>query len=159
MMNEEKNISMKKIELKVQKGAYWWEAEGLRFECRQCGACCGGEPGAIWVTADETRAIAEFLSVDDSELRQKYLTRNMGRNSIKEQKNYDCVFLKRNLGLCGIYKARPLQCRLFPFWPSILGDKNIWNYYAAKCSGMNRGKLYTQEMIKSLQSVEIWQDL
>lgn len=137
----------------------WWECDGVRFECRQCGVCCGGEPGAIWVTGKEIHAIAEFLCLDEPSFRCQYLTRNMGRSSIKELENYDCIFLKRNQMLCEIYNVRPLQCSLFPFWPSILRDKQMWDYYSKKCPGMNYGKLYTPEMIYSLQKLEIWQDL
>lgn len=142
-----------------QSKGYWWESEGVRFECEQCGSCCGGEPGAIWVTPAEIAALAEFLGIDEPELRAKYLTRREGRSSIKELENYDCIFLSRNKGLCEIYKVRPLQCSLFPFWPSLLRDQNIWNSYATICPGMNKGKLYTPDMIRSLQKMEIWQDL
>lgn len=142
-----------------QNKEYWWEDEGVRFECEQCGSCCGGEPGAIWVTPAEITALAEFLGMEEQALRAEYLTRSGGRSSIKELENYDCVFLSRNKGLCEIYKVRPLQCRLFPFWPSLLRDQNIWNYYATICPGMSKGKLYTPEMIKSFQKKEIWQDL
>ena len=31
------------------KGQQAWYSEGLRFECTQCGACCSGEPGYVWV--------------------------------------------------------------------------------------------------------------
>lgn len=159
MMPERKNVNKMNNEQKEQTGTYWWEAEGLLFECKQCGSCCCGEPGAIWVTPEEITEIADFLGISEPELRAGYLTRDAGRSSIREQENYDCVFLKRNIMNCGIYKARPLQCRLFPFWPSILRDKNIWNYYATRCPGMNQGKLYTSDIIKSFKNIEIWQDL
>lgn len=139
--------------------APWWEKEEVRFECRQCGRCCGGEPGAIWVTAEETKRIAEFLELSETAFRKRYLTRNMGRSSIRELENYDCTFLKRNAAACSIYEVRPLQCRLFPFWPSILRDKAIWDYYAGRCPGMNHGKRYTKEMLEDLQKTDIWNDL
>ncbi|MDL2298771.1 YkgJ family cysteine cluster protein [Synergistaceae bacterium OttesenSCG-928-D05] len=142
-----------------ENSTQWWEREEVRFECKQCGNCCGGEPGAIWLTAQETAAIAASLELSEAEFRKQYLTRNMGRSSIKELENYDCIFLKRNQNLCAIYEVRPLQCKLFPFWPSILRDKNVWNYYATRCPGMNSGKLYTKEIILNLQKMDIWQDL
>lgn len=147
------------VKREEQNKKHWWEDEGVRFECAQCGSCCGGAPGSIWVTPAEITAIAELLGIEEQTLRAEYLTRREGRSSIKERENYDCIFLSRNKGLCEIYKVRPLQCRLFPFWPSLLRDQNIWNSYAAICPGMNKGKLYTPDMIKSLQKTEIWQDL
>lgn len=143
----------------MEEKQFWWEKDGLRFECVQCGRCCGIEPGSIWVTPEEIRRIAEFLDIDEIKLRMEYLTRNMGKTSIKELDNFDCVFLERNSHCCAIYKVRPLQCRLFPFWPSLLKSKKIWNYYANKCPGMNNGKLYTPEMIKMYQKIDVWPDL
>jgi Fe-S-cluster containining protein len=35
----------------------------LNFTCTQCGNCCSGEPGYVWVTKEEIRRIAEFLSL------------------------------------------------------------------------------------------------
>jgi len=148
-----------KNELVETKSEFWWQRETVRFECLKCGGCCGGEPGTIWVTAAEISQIAEFIGEDETKLRENYLTRRDGRSSIKELENYDCVFLRRSEGRCAIYSVRPLQCRLFPFWPSILRDKNIWNYYAFRCPGMDKGKIYTSEMIQSLKNYNIWQDL
>ena len=54
-----------------------------------------------------------------------------GRLGIKEKENYDCYFLDCGTKRCKIYKVRPLQCRMFPFWPSMLSDKRVWDYYAA----------------------------
>ena len=36
-----------------------WYADGLRFACTQCGNCCTGEPGFVWVNDAEIAAIAE----------------------------------------------------------------------------------------------------
>jgi Fe-S-cluster containining protein len=36
-----------------------------------------------------------------------------------------CVFLSAN-GQCGIYETRPLQCRTYPFWPSLLATPEDW---------------------------------
>ncbi|MDO4559567.1 MAG: YkgJ family cysteine cluster protein [bacterium] len=127
---------------------YWWERDGVRFACAACGRCCGGEPGSIWVTPGEREKIARELGIDELTLRKEYLTRREGRCSIKERENYDCIFLGLNSRRCEIYKVRPLQCRLFPFWPSMLRDKKIWNYYADYCPGMNNGKHYSPEILR-----------
>lgn len=148
-----------KNELEVTSGKFWWEDEGLLFECLQCGGCCGGEPGAIWVTAGEIKSIADFLGEDEEEFRSVRLRWDYGRNSIREQPNYDCLFLKRTEKLCAIYQVRPSQCSLFPFWPSMLRDREVWDYYAARCPGMDGGRRYTPEMIRALQKQSAWLDL
>lgn len=77
---------------------YWWERDGVRFECTACGRCCGGEPGSIWVTPAERARIAGELGIDEIALRKEYLTRREGRCSIKEMENYDCIFLNETRG-------------------------------------------------------------
>ena len=39
-------------------------ADGLRFECTQCGNCCTGPPGRVWFSEEEGEAMAENLGVD-----------------------------------------------------------------------------------------------
>lgn len=139
--------------------SYWWEESGVRFQCRECGACCGGQPGTVWVTPDERARIAAELVVSPAEFRQKYLFRTEGKCSLNECENYDCIFLERNSKRCRIYKVRPLQCRLFPFWPSMLKDKNIWNNYADSCPGMNNGKLYSPDLLRRFLNLASAQQL
>ena len=38
-----------------------WYADGLQFTCTQCGDCCTGDPGVVWVTDEELKAIADHL--------------------------------------------------------------------------------------------------
>ena len=35
-----------------------WYRDGLRFECTQCGKCCTGAPGYVWVDDDEVEALS-----------------------------------------------------------------------------------------------------
>lgn len=137
----------------------WWEDEGLDFECQGCGRCCGGEPGEIWVTPAERAKIAAELGMDEASFRKECLTRIDGRCSIREKENYDCLFLDGETKRCKIYKVRPLQCRMFPFWPSMLTDKRIWDYYAAFCPGMGNGKHYEPELVRKYFELPAAQEL
>ena len=95
-----------------------WYADGLHFECGQCGQCCTGEPGYVWVSRHELGLIAKFLKVSEAELRDDH-TRRVGlRISLTERPNGDCTFLNnaKEGGGCRIYSVRPLQCRTWPFW-------------------------------------------
>jgi Fe-S-cluster containining protein len=72
--------------------------------------------------------------------------------SLKEKSNYDCIFW--NSG-CTVYHSRPLQCRTFPFWKSILCSAEAWEAAAESCPGINSGPLRGYEEIKEcLQSRE-----
>ena len=37
-----------------------WFQDGLHFECTQCGKCCTGEPGFVWVNDEEIDKLAKF---------------------------------------------------------------------------------------------------
>ena len=88
--------------------------------CETCeGRCCTGESGYIYVTKEEIFAIAELLEMDVNEFALKYLFKKGYKYSIKERKvgdSYECVFYDKHNNGCTIYKARPKQCRTFPFW-------------------------------------------
>ena len=102
-----------------------WYSEGLKFKCTQCGKCCTGAPGYVWVTEKEMEAMALFLKISVQEFMQKYVRRVGQRYSLLEsKKTYDCVFLKDKK--CLVYGARPLQCRTYPWWPQILTSEQPW---------------------------------
>ena len=37
-----------------------WFSQGLRFTCSQCGNCCSGGPGFVWVSDEEIAKLADF---------------------------------------------------------------------------------------------------
>ncbi len=139
-----------------------WYAAGLHFECMQCGGCCSGPAeGYIWVTRPEIELVADFLKISAGQLRQKYLKRVGLRTTIIERPNTkDCIFLNHGLHggqkRCIIYAVRPSQCRIWPFWPSNLTRPGAWNKAAQKCSGINRGKLYSSEEIERIKKAKQW---
>ena len=44
---------------------------------------------------------------------------------LKRKDDAACIFLNP-IGQCNIYDVRPIQCRTYPFWPSILKNKQTW---------------------------------
>lgn len=119
----------------------WYQA-GLSFECTQCGNCCSGPPGYVWVTRQEITKIAKYLERDDGQLDRSQLRRVGLRHSLTEKSNGDCIFLVRKNGkaTCGIYPVRPVQCRTWPFWDVNLHSPDDWNQTAKDCPGINRGE-------------------
>ena len=90
-------------------------------KCATCeGNCCIGESGYIWITIAEIDTLAKHLNISTQECFDKYLLKFGYKFSIKEKKisqnNYACVFFDLEKKQCGIYEARPTQCRTFPFW-------------------------------------------
>jgi len=135
-----------------------WYAEGLQFKCTQCGNCCSGPPGHVWVSKEEVARIAEHLGRPDGKLGSEYLRRAGFRHSLTEKPNGDCVFLKREGGktLCSIYTVRPLQCRTWPFWNENLKSEDAWFAAAEKCPGMNTGKQYGFVAIEEIRLKKSW---
>ncbi|HUU82421.1 MAG TPA: YkgJ family cysteine cluster protein [Phycisphaerae bacterium] len=130
-----------------------WYAAGLHFECSQCGNCCSGPPGYVWVTKGQIKAIAEFLGREDGTLDKSQLRRVGLRYSLTERPGGDCIFLKRegDKAGCSIYPVRPTQCRTWPFWSENLRSSDGWNRAALLCPGMNVGRHYSFVAIEELR--------
>ncbi|MEX0818019.1 MAG: YkgJ family cysteine cluster protein, partial [Pirellulaceae bacterium] len=98
-----------------------WYKDGLRFKCTQCGDCCTGAPGYVWVNKAEIEALAAERGEPDVETFESEYVRKIGiRRSLREFPNGDCVFFDSEKRKCTVYNARPRQCRTWPFWDSNL---------------------------------------
>ena len=130
-----------------------WYTDGLRFECTQCGNCCTGDPGVVWVDEDELQAIADFLQVSLGEVRLEH-TRLYGRRvSLREFANGDCTFFDGATRRCRIYPVRPRQCRTWPFWRSNLESPQTWTETGQGCPGINCGELVQLDEIERRAAV------
>lgn len=137
------------------QGPREWYAEGLQFECTQCGNCCTGPPGYVWVSDDELKEIAAVLGLSVAEAESRYTRHLHGRRSLAEapgEHGYDCIFLDRTTipgkAICGVYRARPVQCRTWPFWPENLRHPRDWQRAGRTCPGLATGPLIPIESIR-----------
>ena len=135
-----------------------WYADGLHFRCEQCGQCCTGDPGYVWVSRYELGLIAKFLKLSEIDLRAGHIRRVGLRLSLKERPNGDCTFLEDGKGgrVCKIYPVRPLQCRTWPFWNVNLSSQNSWNQAGVKCRGINKGEFHSFEQIEAQRGRKKW---
>ena len=151
------------------KGKFY--AQGLNFSCKRCSACCRFEAGYVFLSRKDASLLCAALSMDyDSFLKTycRWVPEKSGSQqlSLKEKSNYDCVFWNSrqsdgslvNQGCfvdegCFVYEARPLQCRTFPFWPSIMRSKHNWKMTAEDCPGMNQGALHSEDSIREMLSM------
>jgi hypothetical protein len=130
----------------------WYQA-GLRFQCTQCGDCCTGAPGHVWVNKEEIEAMAAVLNLPAGEFQTRYVRRVGIRKSLIEFSNGDCVFFHSESRTCQMYDARPRQCRTWPFWNSNLAGPAAWERAAADCPGCNRGPLVTLERVEEQRNI------
>jgi Fe-S-cluster containining protein len=126
-----------------------WYRDGLRFQCTQCGDCCTGAPGYVWVNQEEIEALAAACGFADVEEFEQLYVRKIGiRKSLREFPNGDCVFFDGESRKCGVYEVRPRQCRTWPFWDSNLRTPAQWQRTCEVCPGSGHGKLYSLEHIE-----------
>lgn len=119
-------------------GALPWYQEGLDFSCTGCGKCCKVN-GDVWLAPEEIPTIMEHVEENNyDEFRKKYIRAEMAPASDDEEERLSqtwanlqsskegaCVFLNP-IGQCSIYDVRPVQCRTYPFWPSLLENREAW---------------------------------
>jgi Fe-S-cluster containining protein len=140
-----------------------WYADGLRFECTQCGNCCTGPPGTVGFTSEEAKLMAKQLGISEKAFYRDYAHKIDGRWSLTEHETehgYDCVFLDRETlpgkAVCSMYEARPTQCRTWPFWPENLRTQRSWltARHGTPCPGMDQGRIVPVEAIRIQRDAE-----
>lgn len=115
-----------------------WYKNGLKFKCTECGKCCTGAPGYVWITESEMSAMAAALNISLDLFRKKYVRLKDNRYALIEKKNgsqYDCIFLKDKK--CQVYTSRPIQCRTYPWWKENLKTEESWRKAAEDCEGID----------------------
>jgi uncharacterized protein len=125
-----------------------WYSTGLAFTCTQCGNCCTGAPGYVWVDADEMTRLAEHRGESMDEFTRSFVRRVGNRYSLIERPGGDCIFWSREVG-CTVYEARPVQCRTWPFWPENIASPEAWEGIRPGCPGAGNGQMFTVEEIQA----------
>ena len=129
-----------------------WYRDGLCFSCTQCGNCCTGDPGVVWVTDDEIADIARVTGKTVGEIRLFHTRIVGGRVSLREYPNGDCTFFDPATRRCKAYEARPAQCRTWPFWNSHLESPEAWERVKRECPGAGQGEFFSLEEVERLAS-------
>jgi Fe-S-cluster containining protein len=130
-----------------------WFKDGLRFRCTQCGECCSGAPGYVWVNQEEIVALAARLGLDVDEFARRYTRRVGVRRSLVELPGGDCVFLDAQTRKCTVYEDRPRQCRTWPFWHSNVRTPQSWAATCQVCPGCGQGDIVPLQSILEQMSV------
>jgi uncharacterized protein len=130
-----------------------WFKDGLRFECTQCGDCCTGAPGYVWVNADEIKALAATVGVSVEEFEAKFVRQLGKRKSLIEYENGDCVFFDGKTRKCKVYGARPRQCKTWPFWESNIETPADWQRTCQVCPGSGQGRVYSVDEVLAQSAI------
>lgn len=124
-----------------------WFAPGLSFTCTQCGNCCTGGTGYVWVSEDDLRNIAAHLDVPIGEVRLLHTRRARGQLSLREHPNGDCIYFDTRTRGCRVYPVRPIQCRTWPFWEQTTGSPEAWKRTCETCPGAGSGTFVPWEEV------------
>jgi len=125
-----------------------WYEDGLRFSCKRCGRCCRDveEPSYVFLYAGDVERMARHLEMTEEDFASAYLIEVEGHLCLANFEG-DCIFYDAEARGCRIYKARPLQCTTWPFWPESL-RKWVWRSEVEDfCAGIGRGRLHSREQI------------
>ncbi len=134
---DESNIPMK-----------YFERRPLRFQCTQCGGCCkGGTDHYVHLLAKEAERIRKYLGLTENWFRRRYLRCLNDELILVSEPGGNCVFLQTD-GHCRVYRARPLQCKTYPFWPENLSSRRSWERESHRCEGIGRGHEIPVELIR-----------
>jgi len=132
----------------------WWE-EGVRFECQGSGQCClsRGEYGFVYLTLKDRQRLAKHFKIPTRRFTEQYCTKHNGYFCLREEsKRSNCMFLLNNK--CSVYRARPVQCRTWPFWPEVMGAKAWAKEVAAFCPGVGKGKIIPANEIRKQLEIQ-----
>ena len=126
--------------------------DGLRFACVPgCTNCCRVQ-GWVYITEGDLQQAAAFLNLSPADFEARYVVRTKRTMRLRKPKGAQCHFLQD--GGCQIHPAKPTQCRLFPFWPELVENRDQWNQAAENCPGINTGSL-----IRIGEAMEVAQEM
>ena len=122
---------------------------GLRFSCARCSSCCRYESGFVYLSENDLSRLANDHGMDYTAFVEAWcrwvpLNRERECLSLKEKSDFDCIFWDNG---CTVYDVRPLQCKAFPFWDSVVCSEDAWNTAGNKCPGINNGEYFEMEKI------------
>jgi hypothetical protein len=127
----------------------FFESGSLRFSCTGCGKCCETAGDYyVYLTLKEAALIRDYLGLSHAWFRRGYLNRlEDGDLVLGPGRNERCVFLDQD-GRCRVYPVRPLQCRTYPFWPEVAGNRRNWQREALRCEGIGNGPVVSRAVIR-----------
>lgn len=109
----------------------------LEFSCKGCGICCK-EKGYVFFNKSDILNASKYLNTSPLIFINEYLnySDSLGYH-IKVDEENKCRFFDEN-NKCMIHKAKPSQCKTFPYWKEYC-DKNgnlISGKFKRPCKGV-----------------------
>jgi Fe-S-cluster containining protein len=124
-----------------------------KFTCQpDCGKCCTyrEDAGFVYLTKEDIFRLEKHLGQRAEEFAEceKFDSTRKAEEPSEEWflkfGDKQCRFLDGNK--CGVYEARPTQCRTFPFWPENM-KKTAWKKLKSYCPGIGVGEPLSADVI------------
>ncbi len=138
-------------------GAEMTGYEDFQFHCAQCGACCRGEQGYVYLTFLDVIRLSAFFDRPMKDILAEF-TYYAGEYA-QLFVNFPCPFQKGNL--CSVYPVRPIQCVAYPFWGTMLtanpldnSDNPDLDVYCEPVKNFRPLKLLSQDSIQKIQEMD-----
>src|SRR5262249_26363776 len=93
----------------------------------------------VYLTEADAARIARHLGLSQAEFERQYVYRTRHLLRLRVPRESQCHFLRE--GGCSIHAVKPVQCRIFPFWPEVVDDKREWRKAVEWCRGIGKGEL------------------
>ncbi|MBR9691784.1 YkgJ family cysteine cluster protein [Candidatus Woesearchaeota archaeon] len=119
------------------------------MECQHCGMCCGDNRININLTVGDIWRICSHLKISVDKFFENYSgfkkfgdPRNPDVFDVDLGLNMPCKFWVDNR--CSIYSARPVNCRIFPYWLlASVPDEQVKDILHYKCKyDLSKKKMY-----------------
>ena len=124
-------------------------SKGMRFQCQKSSNCCvsRGSYGFVYLSKKDILRLSIYTDLSIKDFIKLYCEKTYGFVHFKERrKNSECQFLEKKR--CSIYKARPTQCRTWPFWSENMKTKTWNEEIQSFCPGIGKGKIIQQSQIE-----------
>lgn len=102
----------------------------------------------MYLTEQDVERAAQFLGISAAEFERRHVYRTKNQRRLRMPRHASCTFLTPEG--CSIHPVKPVQCRIFPFWPELLEDKREWKRTARWCPGIGKGELIQIETARTL---------
>lgn len=110
---------------------------------------CDARPVRVCVyVRTERRRLAQLLGIQPSGVHPALLPPHGPHLPAHRPARFGRLHFLEN-GRCGVYEARPLQCRTWPFWPEMMNPR-VWKREVVPlCAGVGRGRLVPAKEIEA----------
>ena len=111
----------------------------LQFSCQPgCTKCCEVR-GFVYITESDLQKMALYVGLSAKAFEKKFVVRFKRMLRLRKPPGAQCHFLT-GAG-CSVHEVKPVQCRLYPFWPELVEQRKNWEAERKACPGIGKGEL------------------